>query len=341
MSIAKWQPMKEFKEERTRPSYDLQNFSIVFPSAAKQLPFRAAWLEKMQVKIANDEVKKALQTWIGEHDKRWNPSGRPYDESNKRSNPSGGANPGDVATVLLSESEGPQDLKQLEDKLGAHLQISRQGQLFCVFPNGDLWVWGVEDGEITRDEPLFLVWGQFHLDNSAKALEDKPPYWPFEFTSPKTDLAFWSSNTVDLKFPTKPQTLQAFLEHLESTLQVNVNTLEFACHKLTAKSEKDGGGEITGRAYSIAQTKAVGFQPKPTPRKMEATWTDAGSFLVCGEAAKKWDWARGVHAHGHLQLHTHAGFASSDGKEEVSPAKAAIFVAKTFALKKGVLAKMA
>ena len=48
-----------------------------------------------------------------------------------------------------------------------------------------------------------------------------------------------------------------------------------------------------------------------------------------------------MHAHGLLQLHTHAGFASASGKEEISPLKAAIFVAKTFALKKGVLAKMA
>ena len=72
----------DFKELTASPSYKPAEYKATFPAASGHLPFRHDWVMLTQGKFKTSEVADDFQTFMDDHDKKFNPSQQPYTGEN-------------------------------------------------------------------------------------------------------------------------------------------------------------------------------------------------------------------------------------------------------------------
>ena len=138
--------------------------------------------------------------------------------------------------------------------------------------------------------------------------------------------------------------LREWLIDLESKGQ-DVTTLDFACHEVSAKVQKDGAGDVLGRAFDVKGKEQCIFLPGPTPRKLKSAtppnWEDAGSFVIPG-ISDAWELqAGGGHKLGYVHLKPRWLTTRNEQMQAITPEKPGIYFTGPLEIKKGMLVQLA
>ena len=120
-------------------------------------------------------VKVLVDEWVLGYNKEWNITGVAH--QNKRPAPSAESpRPHKQANIIQVGEGEPTDLKQLEEKKGKLVTFEHQGQTICITPDGEMWIWGVSDGDMLVVESATLPKGTFAklqpLSEEFATLED-------------------------------------------------------------------------------------------------------------------------------------------------------------------------
>ena len=159
-----------------RPSYELDSFQVLYPSAANQLPIRKAALDLINSQIKQAKLTEELGNFVKKHNAQWNPAGEAWDtpagRKRKAADDDPNAEPRKAAKAIEAKDDCA-DMPALENKVGKVKKVKSQNQTLCFTTAGELWVWGDTDGVLTADEPLCLVWGEFKRNSEATAVLEK------------------------------------------------------------------------------------------------------------------------------------------------------------------------
>ena len=218
ITIDNWTPLPaSTPTEGSRPTYDLQDFSMCFPSSARLLPLRQSFLDMAAEKFQGmSPVKVLFDEWVLGYNKKWNPTGVAH--QNKRPAPSAESpRPRTQAKIIQVEEVEPTDLKKLKEKKGKLVTFEHQGQTICITPDGEMWIWGVNDGEVTLDDAVTLAWGEFKVGEEAMGLLETSPLrvWLFAIESADHEGGYATKGvtTGDQAFLPLLGPFSTFLEH--------------------------------------------------------------------------------------------------------------------------------
>ena len=141
------------------------------------------------------------------------------------------------------------------------------------------------------------------------------------------------SNNVDLAdFPQNPQSLIAFLRHLEENSLVGVN-IEVHEVKYTQKPDTLQPGQVTTE-YSIKPTEECFFLPQPLPKNTKILLENAASVIAKGD----FDWNTGRHSKNHLQMYLSLEFHTA--RNTILPRRPKVFLTKPVKLTKGQIVQL-
>jgi len=121
-------------------------------------------------------VEKEFISIIQEHDKGYNPSGVPF-----KSKRPAEANPEDLekenlAVAIPRLADGPTTKDALKEKTSFQVLQGKQAFMeHVVTEKGDYYIWGIDDGILPKDEPLFQLRGRFKLRQAATAVMSSGP----------------------------------------------------------------------------------------------------------------------------------------------------------------------
>ena len=288
-------------------------------------------------------IKKLLDDWVAAHNKTWNITGIPWQNKRPGSSIESGR-PVKEAKIITRCEEDPPDLMKLEEKKGKFIAFEVMGQKICITQDGEMWIWGQQDGEMTLDDGLTLIWGEFKIGEEATKLLQQTPLhvWHFAIQSADHEGGYATKvSTGDQAFHPVLSPLSNFLQHLEDKCDVQISDTPFACHKITATTKKDNAGDIIGREYTIQVESPCVFVPMPTPRKTAAGWGEAGSFLCTGDAAGQWDFETGLHIKGNLAFKNYLKYGNTEQHQGILPDKVAIYLEHPLKIIKGQLIHVA
>ena len=166
-----WQkPLTHDAVSTPRPTYQDSDYTILCPVASGHLPLRAEWLDMNKQKFKSPPVQTAFTELIDNHNKLYNPSGKPHvASSNKRSASAAGLpeGPGEAGIELPEDPSAPKTIDELAKADGPVSSVTRHGQQFIVSKSGHLWVWGNTDDTLPKGLCIMLVFGAFHLNENA------------------------------------------------------------------------------------------------------------------------------------------------------------------------------
>lgn len=135
--------------------------------------------------------------------------------------------------------------------------------------------------------------------------------------------------------------LRDWLVDLESKGQ-DVTTLDFACHEVSAKVNRDGAGDVLGRAFDVKVKEQCIFIPGQTPRKIKSAtppnWEDAGSFVITGGPD---GWDGGSHKLGYVQIKPRWLTTKNEQMQAITPEKPGIYFTGPLEIKAGTLVQLA
>ena len=341
-----WVPTPEKAEDGgQRPTYNLQSFELCFPSAVDLLPIRQTAFEMAEAKFTGQDARKRFMDIVEKHNKAWNPTGHVHGEKRAAEKPESSERPTKQAKVIAPPSDGPADLDGLEKQRGKYCIYETQGQKVAITLTGELWIFGLKDGEVNDSDAMALVWGGFKMGEEGKKLLESVPLraWQFLIKDANHEGGYTITDAPpEQSYPPQLGPLSMFLDHLESNCEVDLNNTTFACHKLQAAAKKDEAGDVVDRVYTINCTEETcAYKPNPTPRKSNALWEDAGSHMCSGSAAGNWDWKTGLHIGGNLRLVDYLKHGVSEQQVGIFPDKIAIYLTAPVKITKDTLIRLA
>ena len=334
--------------EATRPVFDVSEYELLYPTAGdKSLPIRASALAKMEATLKDEKLLKEWTDVVAEHDKKHNPTKLPYDDlaptQKKHDTPSTAG-----ATIMTAKPKGPADKAALEKISGGKNKVKefQRGKLTVyVTAKGGIWAKALEDHQLlppdaTPQSPavLMLVFGTFH-DDDDKYLKNNPSAMLVGFNQ-DTETALFRTEAGGIESG-QHMSLHSFLEELENTHKVDINTLDFPPHEsVSVHVTQNGEGDPDGKEFKI--TKAADqccFEPLIGRKFLEADWEDMGSVAVIEDG--DWDMKSGLHKAGFLKLASRFYFMDNSQGKTLAPEKPAIVAAKPMQFKKDILVHLA
>jgi len=333
------------RDSDNRPTYDLNQFTLCYPSSAKLLPFRQSFLDAAAAKFTVATVKALYDAFVAAHNEKWNPTGTPH--TNARPRPA--ADPGTERAAkrprtINPPADGPSTVSDLERKKGKCAKWEFQKQQLLATMDGELWVWGLETDTLGQEDALCLIWGRYNLGAEGEALLAEQPLrsFNFEINDVSTEGGYSTKEqTGDKAVSPVLRPLSEFLDLLETQVEIDIDSTPFACHKVKASVERDGAGDVTGRSYTIQHEKTCVFKPEANPRRTDSTWGDAGSLLCLGDGAGQWDWQTGLHVMGNLRMYHYLQYGNTEQHQGILPHKPAIYLENPVAIEKGKLIRLA
>ena len=239
------------------------------------------WRLKQQLRLAAYEkvVRKRteLEKIIDEHNATHNPSGVPYKGDQKRPAEVDSLQGEEAAVSLPALQETWEALKPDVELAGPSSNVK------VGIKDGRLYLLGVEDGVVTAKDALACFWGRYLCDSNDKRdiakNKDKLPWkmtdtnYVASFTiatekNPKADL---------VSFPASPQSLAAFLHHLEKNSVAN-QTVEM--HELTYSQSPNplDPGKMTS-SYTVKPIEDCYFLPQSVPKNVTVSQENAASSV--------------------------------------------------------------
>ena len=173
-------------------------------------------MDQAAEKFVKAEVKDLWGECMREHNYKWNPTGAAY-EKRTIPNPEESGRPAKQARTIEMHADGPIDLKMLEEKKGKFVSFQAQGQKVCITLNGEMWIWGLSDGEMNDSDALALVWGEFKLNEEATKLLQANPLrvWAFKMNTVDHKGGYsMKSASPAMEFQPNLRKLSELLKHL-------------------------------------------------------------------------------------------------------------------------------
>ncbi|CAJ1436032.1 unnamed protein product [Effrenium voratum] len=321
LKVPDWAPLSNYSEGRTAPALQDSDFTMTYPAASNLLPLRATCLELMESKLQSPESRAEWEAAVVEHNVKWNPSGQPHLEGTKRRAESDGGGPRKKAKVVDKVPGQPETLEELIAKKGAVAEVSVEPAKVFFTDSGEIWAMAAQDCELSDQRPgLALVFGAFKLNEEIDAAEKKATVYHVNFQADTEEACFVADGD---KGTGKRQSLRTYLSSLEASGR-DLAIIEFACHTVKAKSEKDGAGDTTGRTCDVTVSDKCAFVPAKTPRKIGAKaspdWEDVGSVPVTAQGAS-WDPVTKKHKTGLLQIVSRWSLTDTEQGIQCVPAK--------------------
>ena len=124
-------------------------------------------------KYTHDEIKEEFEKMVTEHNKLYNPDGRPHSSAdNKHSASIAGlpGRPGDTGVEIPEDPSAPQTGQELAAKDGPVSMITIRNQQFHFTNSGHLWLLATSDDVLPCGLCVALIYGQFNV-NEHVALE--------------------------------------------------------------------------------------------------------------------------------------------------------------------------
>ena len=274
-----------------------------------------AWIDAAYEKVVRKRTE--LEKIIDERNATHNPSGVPYKGDQKR--------PAEVDS--LQEEEAAVSLPALQETWEA-----LKPDVELAGPSSNVKV-GVEDGVVTAKDALACFWGRYLCDSTDKKdiakNKDKLPWkmtdtnYVASFTiatekNPKADL---------VSFPASPQSLAAFLHHLEKNSVAN-QTVEM--HELTYSLDP---GKMTS-SYTVKPIEDCYFLPQSVPKNVTVSQENAASSVNLS-----YNWETGIHQSRHVRILLSLEY--SEERNTILPRRPKLRLVKPVKLFKGQVVKLA
>ncbi|CAE7443228.1 unnamed protein product [Symbiodinium sp. CCMP2592] len=326
ISIPDWKPLVSFKDMREVPAVQEKDFVATFPGAADTIPFKATYLEEMDKKLNNPDLRDQWDRFVKDHNECYNKSGKPRQGEKRSADEAAGGPPQKKARLLSSESLNPESLtvEQMKEKEGPVVEIDQKTYKVFFTSKGSIWIQTTCEVELDDTSPLALTFGKFKINEEAEAAlkEDKVEMMDVGFGS---DVDMCGARKLsDNKPEISPlKTLRTHLQWMEEK-KMDVTSIEFACHKLKPKVEKD-------RVFDVKKCDPCVFIPQPTPRKMtnkkaQPDWDDVGSIALTSPDTKAaWNLKDGSHVEGLVSLKQRWVLMDNDQGLTFNPEKPGIY----------------
>ena len=289
-----------------------------------------AWIDAAYEKVVQKRTE--LEKIIDEHNATHNPSGVPYKGDQKR--------PAEVDS--LQEEEAAVSLPALQETweaLKPDVELAGPSSNVKVgIKDGSLYLLGVEDGVVTAKDALACFWGRYLCDSTDKKdiakNKDKLPWkmtdtnYVASFTiatekNPKADL---------VSFPASPQSLAAFLHHLEKNSVAN-QTVEMQELTYSQSPNPLDPGKMTS-SYTVKPIEDCYFLPQSVPKNVTVSQENAASSVNLS-----YNWETGIHQSGHVRILLSLEY--SEERNTILPRRPKLHLVKPVKLFKGQVVKLA
>ncbi|CAE7428739.1 unnamed protein product [Symbiodinium sp. CCMP2592] len=335
ISIPDWKPLVSFKDMREVPAVQEKDFVATFPGAADTIPFKATYLEEMDKKLNNPDLRDQWDRFVKDHNECYNKSGKPHQGEKRSADEAAGGPPQKKARLLSSESLNPESLtvEQVKEKEGPVVEIDQKTYKIFFTSKGSIWIQTTScEVELDDTSPLALTFGKFKINEEAEAAlkGDKVEMMDVGFGS---DVDMCGARKLsDNKPEISPlKTLRAHLQLMEEK-KMDVTSIEFACHKLKPRVEKDSAGDAQDRVFDVKKCDPCVFIPQPTPRKItnkkaQPDWDDVGSIALTSPDTKAgWNLKDGSHVEGLVSLKQRWVLMDNDQGLTFNPEKPGIYL---------------
>ena len=220
-----------------------------------------------------------------------------------------------------------------------------QQQELLVGSDASLWLWGMEDGELSHVEPLMLVYGRFHIGQEAeKVLSAANGAMKYGFSDPGefAQCSIADSIKIDAEFTTELSTIGQFYTFLAQHDHVNVPV---ECHNAQLVFQKDHQEVATSSQLEISAKQTAAFMPQAIPQGHVEDWQNAGSRLLCPGAAgagRSKSWAvSGEHKSGWVRLHHHIRYDQAKTNMVIRPTKPGVYLTRPVTIRQNELVRLA
>ncbi|CAE7558064.1 unnamed protein product [Symbiodinium sp. CCMP2592] len=335
ISIPDWKPLVSFKDMREVPAVQEKDFVATFPGAADTIPVKATYLEEMDKKLNNPDLRDQWDRFVKDHNECYNKSGKPHQGEKRSADEAAGGPPQKKARLLSSESLNPESLtvEQVKEKEGPVVEIDQKTYKIFFTSKGSIWIQTTScEVELDDTSPLALTFGKFKINEEAEAAlkDDKVEMMDVGFGS---DVDMCGARKLsDNKPEISPlKTLRAHLQLMEEK-KMDVTSIEFACHKLKPRVEKDSAGDAQDRVFDVKKCDPCVFIPQPTPRKItnkkaQPDWDDVGSIALTSPDTKAgWNLKDGSHVEGLVSLKQRWVLMDNDQGLTFNPEKPGIYL---------------
>ena len=331
--------------ETPRPTYKESDYKIICPVASGHLPIRAEWLDMYQQKYTEEDIKEQFKAMVDDHNKLYNPDGRPHASADKKRSASVAGLPGrtqDIGLEIPEDPSAPKSAEELAAKDGPVSMITIRGQQLHFTKSGHLWINGVSDDVLPRGLCIALIYGKFHANEHAKEEKSKLGAvcldWSMQSESHEGIFSCQKEGMQE-KFPDDvTATLADFLSYLAKNGVVEPH---IECHKFSTTFTKDDKDEVTGCAVTISNSEPCTFKVLKRAANVPPEFENLGSSLLLGDDAKSWDITTRKHSMGYLTITDRMTYDESPNIGGLAPLKFGVCLAKTIRVKKDTLRQLA
>ena len=331
--------------ETPRPTYKESDYKIICPVASGHLPIRAEWLDMYQQKYTEEDIKEQFKAMVDDHNKLYNPDGRPHASADKKRSASVAGLPGrtqDIGLEIPEDPSAPKSAEELAAKDGPVSMITIRGQQLHFTKSGHLWINGVSDDVLPRGLCIALIYGKFHVNEHVKEEKSKLGAvcldWSMQSESHEGIFSCQKEGMQE-KFPDDvTATLADFLSYLAKNGVVEPH---IECHKFSTTFTKDDKDEVTGCAVTISNSEPCTFKVLKRAANVPPEFENLGSSLLLGDDAKSWDITTRKHSMGYLTITDRMTYDESPNIGGLAPLKFGVCLAKTIRVKKDTLRQLA
>ena len=326
-----------------RPSYKESDYKILCPVASGHLPLRSEWLEMYNQKYTDADVKDQFQAIVADHNKMYNPNGKPHVAADRKRAASVAGlptGPQETGTEIPEDSDAPKNVAELTAKDGPISMITVRGQQLHFTKSGHLWINGMSDDVLPRGLCLALVFGKFwvneHVEEEKKKKGAVCLDWEMKSESHQ---GVFSAEGMQEKFPDDiASTLGEFLAYLARNGVVEPH---IECHSVKTEFTKDDQDKVIGCAVSISRSEPCTFKIMKRAANQNDEFDNLGSNLLLGDDAKSWDLNTRKHSKGYLIIHDRMVYDENPNIGGLAPLKYGVCLDKAIRIKKDTLRQLA
>ena len=333
----------EYSADTPKPTLAASGMKALCPTEDGHLAIRQDWVDATIAKLggANTEAFHNFQKLVAEHNNAHNPSHEAWNDKKRKADEHTLPTDRRALAIEIQPKEGdPTTKDELTASGNDYLCIPCQGHELLFGEDGTLWLWPLSDDVFSDLEMLTMCYGQFSTGPAAEAALLKPGTRKYAMESPSHKVRVESapSDMNGKPFTNELSTIGEFWLHLTSA---NVLDTAVDCHSAKTEFEKDAAGGVSTAVLCIKPTMVVAWTAQAKPDGFKENNANAGSRLMCGEHAKNWDWASGMHTLGLICMFDNVNLQQTKRGPTVSPLKPGIFVTKPLRVTASKLIRLA
>ena len=356
--------MSEYVADTPKPCIADNMFKACHVTSTGTLAVKQDWVNSVAQKTGapESEAWTLVSNAIAAHNESFNAGAATAPDADDDAGQGGVKRPGVVGRLEGRQPDpikvpaGATDPKSRTELVAAfdaagvsYVTVNAQEQELFIGSDASCWLYGIQEGEVSHLEALFLVYGRFHIGAQAEqALSNANGAFRYGFTDPGSLVNASVSDNISLKgeFTTELSTLGQFYKFLADNDHVNV---AIECHQASLKFETDHADVATSSTLEVSPKQPACFSPTAVPTGNQEDWQNVGSRLLVPSAAataagraKMWS-TDGVHKLGLLVMYHHLKYdqVKSGATSSVRPTKPGIYLSKPLKIGENELVRLA